>query len=96
MLQPKVHTAAVALGWVLGLMVGPFLSFDRPSMKKFIFGALFVLTAAGCTTTDQRVGGAAVGAGIGLIAGPVGAVAGGAVGAAAGPAVSRSVGRATR
>jgi osmotically inducible lipoprotein OsmB len=65
-------------------------------MKKLIFGALLVLAAGGCTTSEQRVGGAAVGAGVGLIAGPVGAVAGGAVGAATGPAVSRGVRSMTR
>ena len=69
----------------------------EPSMKASLaFAALLALAAAACTTTEQRVGGAAVGAGVGAIAGPVGAVAGGAVGAATGPAVTRTVRRATR
>ncbi len=50
-------------------------------MKIFAFVALLALAAAGCTTTQERVGGAAVGAGVGAIAGPVGAVAGAGVGA---------------
>jgi osmotically inducible lipoprotein OsmB len=66
------------------------------SMKHLVFAALVALAAGACTTTEERVGGAAVGAGVGAVAGPVGAVAGGAVGAATGPTVSRSVRRATR
>ena len=60
-------------------------------MKKLAFVALLGLAAAACTTTEERIGGAAVGAGVGAVAGPVGAVAGGAIGAAAGPAVSDTV-----
>jgi hypothetical protein len=46
---------------------------------------------------QQRVSGAAAGAGAGvLVAGPVGAVAGGAAGAIYGPGVSRSARRAMR
>ncbi len=65
-------------------------------MKTFAFLALVALAAAGCTTTQERVGGAAVGAGVGSVAGPVGAVAGAGVGAITGPGVSRTVRRATR
>ncbi len=65
-------------------------------MKKLALTALLALAAAGCTTTEERVGGAAVGAGVGAVAGPVGAIAGGAVGAATGPAVSDTVQRNTR
>lgn len=65
-------------------------------MKKLAFVALLGLAAAACTTTEERVGGAAVGAGVGSIAGPVGAVAGGAVGAAVGPTVSNRVEANTR
>ena len=65
-------------------------------MKKLAFAALLAMAAAGCTTTEERVGGAAVGAGVGAVAGPVGAVAGGAVGAMTGPAVSDTVQRNTR
>src|SRR5690349_5309379 len=64
-------------------------------MKKLVFVALLGLTAAACTTTEERVGGAAVGAGVGAVAGPVGAIAGGAIGAATGPAVSQTVRRST-
>ena len=66
------------------------------SMKKLAFVALLGLAAAACTTTEERVGGAAVGAGVGAVAGPVGAVAGGAVGAATGPTVARSARRTAR
>ncbi|AWM87767.1 hypothetical protein [Microvirga sp. 17 mud 1-3] len=65
-------------------------------MKSLAFAALLALAAAGCTTTQERVGGAAVGAGVGAVAGPAGAVAGGAVGAVTGPTVTRQVRRATR
>jgi osmotically inducible lipoprotein OsmB len=58
-------------------------------MKKLAFVALLGLAAAACTTTEERVGGAAVGAGVGAVAGPVGAVAGGAVGAVTGPTAAR-------
>lgn len=44
-----------------------------------------------CSTTQQRIGGAAAGAGTGaLVAGPVGAVVGGAAGAITGPSVVRA------
>jgi osmotically inducible lipoprotein OsmB len=65
-------------------------------MKKLVFVALLGLTAAACSTTEERVGGAAVGAGVGAVAGPVGAVAGGAVGAMAGPTVTHRVQASTR
>lgn len=51
------------------------------------------LTLAACNTTQERVGGAGVGAVAGAaVGGPVGAVAGGVVGAAAGPTVARETG----
>jgi osmotically inducible lipoprotein OsmB len=51
--------------------------------------ALAVLAAA-CTTTEQRVSGAAVGGVFGAaVAGPVGAAAGAAAGAATAPSVVR-------
>ncbi|AMJ63939.1 hypothetical protein [Bosea sp. PAMC 26642] len=62
----------------------------------------FILVAAAlalgaCNTLEQRVGGAAVGAGTGaVVAGPVGAVVGGAAGAVTAPTVVRSTRRATR
>ena len=36
-------------------------------MKKLAFVALLGLAAAACTTTEERVGGAAVGAGVGAV-----------------------------
>lgn len=56
------------------------------------------LALAGCgNTVEQRIGGAAVGAGTGaVVAGPVGAVVGGAAGAVTGPSVTRAVRRASR
>ncbi|WP_246776610.1 hypothetical protein [Microvirga sp. VF16] len=65
-------------------------------MKKLVFVALLGLAAAACTTTEERVGGAAVGAGVGAIAGPPGAIVGGAVGAATGPTVANRVQSNTR
>ena len=65
-------------------------------MRMVVLAMLAGLTAGACTTTEQRVGGAAVGAGVGAAAGPVGAIAGGAVGAATGPTVARGVRRTTR
>jgi hypothetical protein len=79
-----------------GPVVNLVLSGPETSMKKFVFATLLALTVGACTTTEERIGGAAVGAGVGAVAGPVGAVAGGAVGAATGPAVSRSVSQTTR
>jgi hypothetical protein len=56
-----------------------------------VAGSLAVLLAA-CNTTDQRIAGAAAGAGTGaIIAGPIGAVAGGAIGAVAAPSVTGSI-----
>lgn len=64
------------------------------------FAAAFVILALGltaCTTLEQRVSGAAVGAGTGaVVAGPVGAVVGGAAGAVSAPAVVRTTRRASR
>ncbi len=66
-------------------------------MKKIAFAALLGALAAACNTTDQRIAGAAVGAGTGaVVAGPVGAVAGGAVGAITAPTVTRETRRAVR
>ena len=66
-------------------------------MKRIAALSLVLFVAAACTTTEQRIGGAAVGAGTGaVVAGPVGAVAGGAVGAIAAPSVTRSARRASR
>ena len=66
-------------------------------MNKVGLALLVALTAAACTTSEQRVSGAAAGAGAGvLVAGPVGAVVGGAAGAIYGPSVNRSARRAMR
>ncbi|WP_445501834.1 hypothetical protein [Microvirga sp. G4-2] len=65
-------------------------------MRKLVFVALLGLAAAACTTTEERVGGAAVGAGVGAVAGPPGAIVGGAVGAMAGPTVTHQVQASTR
>ncbi|MFN3672137.1 MAG: hypothetical protein ACK4VM_09530 [Bosea sp. (in: a-proteobacteria)] len=55
------------------------------------------LALGACNTVEQRVGGAAVGAGTGaVVAGPVGAVVGGAAGAITAPSVVRTTRRATR
>ncbi|MGO4408092.1 hypothetical protein AB4Z10_28040 [Bosea sp. RAF48] len=60
-----------------------------------LFAAAIAATA--CSTTEQRVGGAAVGAGTGAaVGGPVGAVVGGAAGAVTAPTVVRETRRATR
>ncbi len=69
-------------------------------MKIITFCALAAsgLALAACgNTTEQRIGGAAVGAGTGaVVAGPVGAVVGGAAGAVTAPTVVRETRRATR
>jgi hypothetical protein len=66
------------------------------SMKKLAFCALLGACLSACTTTDQRIAGAAGGAGVGaLVAGPIGAVAGGAIGAVAAPTVTGTVQRAS-
>jgi hypothetical protein len=75
-----------AAGPVLNRKVSCLRASWEVFMKKLAFVALLGLAAAACTTTEERVGGAAVGAGVGAVAGPVGAVAGGAVG----PTVARS------
>ena len=65
-------------------------------MLKLCLIVIVAAVAAGCTT-EQRVSGAAAGAGAGvLMAGPVGAVIGGAAGAIYGPTVNRSTRRAMR
>jgi outer membrane lipoprotein SlyB len=66
-------------------------------MKKYAVILAVSALAAACNTTDQRIAGAAVGAGTGaVVAGPVGAVAGGAIGAVTAPTVTRETRRATR
>lgn len=66
-------------------------------MLKPALAALALLGLAACTTTEQRVSGAAAGAGAGaLVAGPIGAVVGGAAGAISAPTVSRTTRRALR
>lgn len=68
-------------------------------MKLATLGLLGACTMAlgACNTTEQRIGGAAAGAGTGaVVAGPVGAVVGGAAGAVTAPAVVRTTRRATR
>jgi osmotically inducible lipoprotein OsmB len=66
-------------------------------MKIAFACAILTLGLSACTTLEQRVSGAAVGAGTGaVVAGPVGAVVGGAAGAVSAPAVVRTTRRATR
>lgn len=66
-------------------------------MKNLILATALCALAAGCNTTEQRIGGAAVGAGTGaVVAGPIGAVAGGAIGAVTAPTVTRETRRVTR
>lgn len=92
----NARTNADTAGPVLRGEVSVFRLYREVFMKKLAFVALLGLAAAACTTTEERVGGAAVGAGVGAVAGPVGAVAGGAVGAATGPTVARSARRTAR
>ncbi len=67
---------------------------NKPALA--IVAALAIAVSA-CNTLEQRVGGAAVGAGTGaVVAGPVGAVVGGAAGAVSAPTVVRATRRATR
>jgi osmotically inducible lipoprotein OsmB len=66
-------------------------------ISPLLAAALVTLGLTACTTLEQRVSGAAVGAGTGaVVAGPVGAVVGGAAGAISAPAVVRTTRRATR
>ena len=66
------------------------------STLGFVAAATVLLAACG-NTTEQRIGGAAAGAGTGaLVAGTVGAVVGGAAGAITAPTVVRETRRATR
>lgn len=68
----------------------------RLPLLASILTATLLLAACG-NTVEQRIGGAAVGAGTGaVVAGPVGAVVGGAAGAVSGPSVVRATRRATR
>ncbi|MGX5733646.1 hypothetical protein [Bosea thiooxidans] len=67
-------------------------------LPTLVFLAATTLALGACgNTVEQRIGGAAVGAGTGaVVAGPVGAVVGGAAGAITGPSVARATRRATR
>ena len=68
---------------------------NRPA--AFATALSLALALAACSTVEQRVGGAAVGAGTGaVVGGPVGAVVGGAAGAVSAPTVVRATRRATR
>jgi osmotically inducible lipoprotein OsmB len=59
---------------------------------RFVTAIVILTLCAACTTTEQRVSGAAAGAGTGaLIGGPIGAIAGGAIGAVSAPTVARAV-----
>ncbi|MGE7471510.1 hypothetical protein ACQKLX_18855 [Bosea sp. NPDC003192] len=76
-----------------------YSSLENLNMLRSVLAlAATSLLLAGCgNTLEQRIGGAAVGAGTGaVVAGPVGAVVGGAAGAISGPAVTRTVRRAAR
>ena len=58
--------------------------------KSIVVVAALAVMAAGCTTGQKRVSGAAVGGVFGAaIAGPIGAAAGAAAGAATAPSVAR-------
>jgi osmotically inducible lipoprotein OsmB len=92
----KARTSAEAAGPFPMGKVSVFRLSREVFMKKLAFVALLGLAAAACTTTEERVGGAAVGAGVGAVAGPPGAIVGGAVGAVTGPTVARTTRRAAR
>lgn len=63
-------------------------------MRRIVLAGVLAGLLGACTSTEERVAGAAAGAGAGaLIGGPIGAIAGGAVGVVAGPAVTGSVRR---
>jgi osmotically inducible lipoprotein OsmB len=67
------------------------MTVNRRSLIFCVLAAGPVAACARSTTTEQRIGGAAVGAGTGaLVGGPIGAVVGGAAGAVAAPTVVRS------
>ena len=69
----------------------------EPTMRlsSLALVATALMLGACGNTVEQRIGGAAVGAGTGaVVAGPVGAVVGGAVGAVSGPSVARATRRA--
>lgn len=67
------------------------------TISRFCLLAATALALSACSTVEQRIGGAAAGAGTGaVVAGPVGAVVGGAAGAISGPSVVRATRRATR
>lgn len=66
-------------------------------LRPLVLAAAAALSLGACNTTEQRIGGAAVGAGTGaVVAGPVGAVVGGAAGAVAAPSVVTTSRRAAR
>jgi osmotically inducible lipoprotein OsmB len=92
----KARLDAEAAGPFLTREVSVLRLFREVLMKKLAFVALLGLAAAACTTTEERVGGAAVGAGVGAVAGPPGAIVGGAVGAVTGPTVARTTRSAAR
>jgi hypothetical protein len=61
-------------------------------MRSFFLAGSLALLLCACNTTEQRIAGAAAGAGAGaIVGGPIGAVAGGAIGAVAGPSVTGSI-----
>lgn len=65
----------------------------KASCRTLFLAGLVGLSLSACSTTEQRIGGAGVGAVTGgAILGPVGAVAGGVGGAVYGPRASRAVG----
>ncbi|KRE13250.1 hypothetical protein ASE66_22685 [Bosea sp. Root483D1] len=64
------------------------------TMTRFIFAGCLAALLSACTNTEERIAGAAAGAGTGaIVGGPIGAVAGGAIGAFAAPTVTGSVRR---
>jgi osmotically inducible lipoprotein OsmB len=67
---------------------------DIVTISRFCLLAAAALVLSACSTVEQRIGGAAAGAGTGaVVAGPVGAVVGGAAGAISGPSVVRATRR---
>jgi hypothetical protein len=62
------------------------------TMRSFFLAGSLAMLLAACNTTDQRIAGAAAGAGAGaIVGGPIGAIAGGAIGAVAAPSVTGSI-----
>jgi hypothetical protein len=65
-------------------------------MRAILLASCLASLLSACNTTDQRIAGAAAGAGAGaLVGGPIGAVAGGAIGAVAAPSVTGSINKAS-